>query len=115
MAADEQTPPADAGPVECGLGPGAEACDCDECEGQGKYDVWKAVSGHHDGGEYFRMTCDTCGGTGKLDNYGNPFTGHRIINCCFPDCGCDGARLCMAEKGASGCARLMNIERGTKF
>jgi DnaJ-class molecular chaperone len=50
------------------LGPDAEACDCDECEGQGRYDVWKAVAGHYEGGEYFRMTCDHCDGTGKRPN-----------------------------------------------
>ena len=102
-------------PVEPSVRPGAEACDCDECEGQGSYDVWKAVAGHYEGGEYFSKTCDTCGGLGKLDQYGNPFTGDRIINCCFPDCGCDGARLCQAENGPSGRACSLNIERGTKF
>ena len=39
--------------------------------------------------------------------------GDRIIYCCFPDCGCDGARLCQAEKGANSSARTMNIERGS--
>lgn len=48
-----------------------------------------------------------------VDDYGNPLSGDRIINCCFPDCGCDGARLCMAENGASTCALFVNIERGT--
>lgn len=48
-----------------------------------------------------------------VDSYGNPLSGDRIINCCFPDCGCDGARLCMAEKGASSVASSMNIERGS--
>jgi hypothetical protein len=49
----------------------------------------------------------------QVDDYGNPTDGSRIIYCCFPDCGCDGARLCMAEKGASSCACAMNIERGS--
>lgn len=35
------------------------------------------------------------------DKYGNPLDGDRLINCCFPDCGCDGSRLCMAENGPS--------------
>ena len=48
-----------------------------------------------------------------VDDYGNPKDGSRIINCCFPDCGCDGARLCMAENGASWSARAINIERGS--
>lgn len=49
----------------------------------------------------------------EVDQYGNPLSGDRLIYCCFPDCGCDGARLCMAERGASGIACAMNIERGT--
>lgn len=49
----------------------------------------------------------------EVDDYGNPVSGDRIINCCFPDCGCDGARLCMAENGASSGACSLNIERGS--
>jgi hypothetical protein len=48
-----------------------------------------------------------------FDQYGNPTSGDEIVNCCFPDCGCDGARLCMAKNGASSAARSMNIERGS--
>jgi hypothetical protein len=48
-----------------------------------------------------------------VDQYGNPLTGDRLIYCSFPDCGCDGARLCMAERGASSAALSLNIERGT--
>lgn len=48
-----------------------------------------------------------------VDDYGNPLSGDRTIYCCFPDCGCDGARLCMAEKGASVGACALNIERGS--
>jgi hypothetical protein len=59
--------------------------------------------------------CSDHKGEDPADKYGNPLSGDRIINCCFPDCGCDGARLCQAENGASGCARSLNIERGTKF
>jgi hypothetical protein len=51
----------------------------------------------------------------KEDDYGNPLNEDglcdRLIYCCFPDCGCDGARLCMAEKGASERALWQNIER----
>ena len=47
------------------------------------------------------------------DSYGTPKSGDRLINCGFPDCGCDGARLCMAENGASGCAMSLNRERGS--
>ena len=48
-----------------------------------------------------------------VDDYGNPLSGDRLINCCFPDCGCDGARLCMAENGPSSSAVAINIERGS--
>ncbi len=47
-----------------------------------------------------------------VDQYGNPLSGDRIINCCFPDCGCDGARLCAAERGPSYSSRSLNIEFG---
>lgn len=109
------TPP---GPLGLGLsaqlGPGAEACECRECEGQGGWDAWKAVAGHYEGGEVFRVQCDHCDGTGKVDDYGNPLSGDRIIYCCFPDCGCDGSRCCQAEKGPSSGATQLNFERGTK-
>jgi hypothetical protein len=48
-----------------------------------------------------------------LDGYGNPIDGSEIINCCFPDCGCDGARLCQARKGASSVAYSFNVEWGS--
>jgi hypothetical protein len=31
--------------------------------------------------------------------------------CMFPDCGCDGARLCMAKNGANSAAMVLNISR----
>lgn len=49
----------------------------------------------------------------EVDDYGNPVSGDRIINCCFPDCGCSGARCCQAENGASSGPHSMNIERST--
>lgn len=48
-----------------------------------------------------------------LDRYGNPTDGSRLINCCFPDCGCDGARLCYAENGPSTGSLNLNVERGS--
>lgn len=45
-----------------------------------------------------------------VDKYGNPTSGERLIYCCFPDCGCDGARLCMAERGCSVDASKNNVE-----
>lgn len=47
----------------------------------------------------------------EVDQYGNPVSGDEIIYCCFPDCGCDGARLCMARKGPSRAAQMVNLER----
>jgi hypothetical protein len=44
------------------------------------------------------------------DKYGNPMDGDRLIYCCFPDCGCDGSRLCMAENGASERSLRQNVE-----
>lgn len=46
----------------------------------------------------------------ECDLYGNPVDGDRLIYCCFPDCGCDGERLCMAENGASDRALRGNVE-----
>ena len=46
----------------------------------------------------------------ECDSYGNPIDGDRLIYCCFPDCGCDGERLCMAENGASDRALRGNVE-----
>lgn len=48
-----------------------------------------------------------------LDQYGNDPDDDVLVNCCFPDCGCDGARLCMAKKGANNASRAMNYERGS--
>ena len=46
------------------------------------------------------------------DKYGN--TEEDLQNCCFPDCGCDGARNCMAENEANNAAVSLNRERGKK-
>ena len=61
----EQTSPAVLGPVEPSVRPGAEACACRECEGQGRYDRWLAVNGHYEGGEVFSIQCDACDGSGR--------------------------------------------------
>lgn len=45
----------------------------------------------------------------EYDDYGNKIDGD-LIYCCFPDCGCDGARLCMAKRGASDLALGRNVE-----
>lgn len=43
-----------------------------------------------------------------VDTYGN--TEEDFLHCSFPDCGCDGARLCMARNGASAAGRQYNVE-----
>lgn len=49
----------------------------------------------------------------ELDGYGNPVDGSEIRNCCFPDCGCDGSRNCMAKGRPNTAASVLNIERGS--
>ena len=44
----------------------------------------------------------------EVDMHGNTESAFKY--CCFPDCGCDGARLCMAGD-ANLCASVLNIER----
>lgn len=55
---------------------------------------------------FLNAICEDC----KLpvDAYGN--TEAQFDYCCFPDCGCDGSRLCMAKNGASDDSRKGNIE-----
>jgi len=45
-----------------------------------------------------------------LDQYGNDPDDDVLVNCCFPDCGCDGFRLCMAKKGANNASYALNYE-----
>lgn len=54
---------------------------------------------------YAEEICPDCGL--EVDKYGN--TEAQFDNCCFPDCGCDGARLCMAGE-ASEHANKGNVE-----
>lgn len=54
---------------------------------------------------FINETCPDCGL--PVDAYGN--TEDQFDNCCFPDCGCDGARLCMAGH-ASDRAISQNVE-----
>ena len=46
-----------------------------------------------------------------VDQYGNPMDVSSLPFCCFPDCGCDGARLCMADSGANNASAALNLER----
>ncbi len=43
-----------------------------------------------------------------VNEYGN--TEDSFEFCAFPDCGCDGERLCMAKRGASESAVKGNVE-----
>lgn len=61
------------------------------------------------------IACETCEAlappTGpETDEYGN--TEDSFDNCSYPDCGCDGARLCMAKNGPNGVATILNREKG---
>jgi hypothetical protein len=44
--------------------------------------------------DYAGQTCPGC--EERVDAYGN--TAYDFKFCSFPDCGCDGARLCMASE-----------------
>lgn len=52
------------------------------------------------------VVCECC----KLlvDEYGN--TEEDFHNCSFPDCGCDGSRLCQATNGANQNSLKCNVE-----
>lgn len=56
--------------------------------------------------EFAGEVCPDCGL--DVDDYGN--TEAQFEHCCFPDCGCDGARLCMAPNGPSDRASGGNVE-----
>ncbi len=54
-----------------------------------------------------------CTGCGEdVDAYGNTESDFR--ECSFPDCGCYGARNCMAPSGANYASNTLNIEKGRK-
>lgn len=55
--------------------------------------------------DYTKEMCPDCGLL--VDVYGN--TEYQFDHCSFPDCGCDGARLCMAGE-ASDRAVEQNVE-----
>jgi len=55
---------------------------------------------------FIGQTCPDC--NLAVDEYGN--TEAVFAYCSFPDCGCDGSRLCMAESGASENAVRGNVE-----
>lgn len=50
--------------------------------------------------------CEVCGLL--VDDHGNTEDDFRF--CAYPDCGCDGSRLCMAPSGASDRACSYNVE-----
>lgn len=55
--------------------------------------------------DYVGEVCEGCGN--EIDQYGN--TANDFNSCSFPDCGCDGARLCIAGE-ASERASEYNVE-----
>jgi len=50
--------------------------------------------------------CNHCGL--QADEYEN--TSEDFLNCSYPNCGCDGARLCMAPSGPNALAGRYNVE-----
>lgn len=56
--------------------------------------------------DFCGKNCPDCGL--EVDAYGN--TEEQFDYCSFPNCGCDGARLCMATDGASDYASRANVE-----
>ena len=56
---------------------------------------------------FTESTCPDCGLA--VDRYGN--TEAQFADyCSFPDCGCDGSRLCQAKSGANADAFDCNVE-----
>ena len=55
--------------------------------------------------------CEDCGL--PVDQHGN--TEDQFEYCCFPDCGCDGARNCDAKSGASTGSLILNIEKRSRW
>lgn len=68
--------------------------------GIGKSTYCEYASEHEPG-----QTCENC--NLEVDEYGN--TEADFLHCSFPNCGCDGARLCMAGE-ANDNARKCNVE-----
>jgi len=56
--------------------------------------------------DFTNNVCPDCSLT--VDAYGN--TEDQFDYCSFPDCGCDGSRLCDAKEGASERACEQNVE-----
>lgn len=83
-----------------------------ECEQCGGLVTWRGPMS-----ALTHTECNSCGGRNCqraepiADEYGNPEDGSTFLNCSFPDCGCDGARLCQAESGANSAAAEWNLER----
>ena len=54
---------------------------------------------------FLSLKCPDCG----LDVDGHGNTEDQFEFCCFPNCGCDGARLCMASEANTN-AQKLNVE-----
>lgn len=78
---------------------------CNSCEWVGEDDECVSLGTVLD-------LCPSCKETTcEADDYGNKEG--DIKYCCYPDCGCDGARLCMAEEGPNFASNSLNIEKGS--
>ena len=49
--------------------------ECEACCGKSWNDEWRKITGHYSGGEYFRILCDSCGGTGSAAIRNQPIEG----------------------------------------
>lgn len=59
--------------------------------------------------DHLNFTLDNCPDCNlEVDEYGN--TEDSFEYCAFPNCGCDGSRLCMAPSGASSDSQQGNVE-----
>lgn len=54
--------------------------------------------------KFINCKCKNCGL--DINEYGN--TENQFQYCCFPDCGCESARNCMAEEGPSNISYALN-------
>jgi hypothetical protein len=66
-------------------------------------EVCMECGGHED---FPKTVCGEC--KLEIDDYGNTEASFKF--CCFPDCGCDGARVCHAPSGASDRSLRGNVE-----
>lgn len=59
--------------------------------------------------DFINSKCPCC--NLEVDQYGN--TENECEYCCYPDCGCDGHRLCVAKNEPNFASCSLNIEAGS--